>query len=251
MGKRKTILKELVRAIMLVSSIALSILPNFIDLSFLGKNSVGIGIAVFILVVLWYLYDLQRKYLWVEPDIILTPSILNRTSPFNESMAFAILTVFNDEEAEITDCYATLEQAINLYGGDLTPIELGKKERLKWVEAKYSTNDCKIAIAPKNDKSIHVANNSFNFAFCMGSSVSDSGMQGLYIIKIRIDGKWHGKDIKPQFFDGHLLMDRTMTDSGVITRAVFNSGDWTKNKEIPDWYRKGKVLNDRKNRKET
>lgn len=203
-------------------------------------HGIGFGILIFFVSALWFMWKYLERFTWVEPVIILTPTLLNRTSPFNEPTVFALLTVHNDEETQITDCYATLEEATNLYGGDLIPVPLGKKERLKWAEAKYGTDDCKIIIEAKSDKNVHVANTSFNFAFCKDSAIPDSMLAGLYNIRIRIDGKWNGRDMQPQFFDGHLLMDRTMTDSGIVTRTAFDVGDWTQNKDIPEWYKERK-----------
>lgn len=94
---------------------------------------------------------------------------------------------------------------------------------------------------------VHLANIGFKFAFCK-ESYNERTLQGIYIIRIRIDGKFNGKDMKPKFFDGHLLMDRVSTESGIVTRMVFNSGDWTQNKDIPEWYRERKALNDKNNK---
>lgn len=110
-----------------------------------------VGYALTVIPILFYFIKLSADRLWTEVEITLTPHVKDDSiSPFGERMIFALLTVYNEEERPVTDCFATLEEATNLYGGNLIPIELGKKERLKWAEAKYSRGDCVIDIPAKD-----------------------------------------------------------------------------------------------------
>ena len=210
------------------------------------RLGVGLGLFLLFIGVGWTILDLYRKYVWwAEPDVTLMPYKKDSTDFFGEATAFALLRVTNNEEIAITDCYATLEQATNLYGGHLIHVPIRSRDRLRWAESKYSTEDCKIVIPSKDYKDVHVANQSFRFAYCKDSGFHPPELLGIHLVKIRIDGKLNDKDMKPLFFEGHLLMDRVMSDSGVHIRTAFASGDWTQNKDIPEWYRERKALNDK------
>ena len=260
---KKRRIAEAIRIAMLIAGLAissLSMVSTFgVSIPFIRDWRVGlvVGLAMFFISTLLYILELQGKYLWSEPEIILSP---RRDSDYiyGRSVDVARLTVYNDEETEITNCYATLELATNLYGGDMTPVNIVKKDRLRWVEEKYTTDDCKISIAPKSEVQISVANNlnNFHFTFCKPSAPLGQDITGIYIIRIRIDGKWRGNDIKPQFFDGYLYVNNYLGESGeltatttdehgtvtktvtpshpeIYTRMIFEKGDWMKDKRIP------------------
>ncbi len=88
------------------------------------RVGIGLGIVIAFVGGGWMIYDLFRNYVWwAEPVINLSTE---RDSKYMQgrSVEVAYLNVYNSEEKEITDCYATLEVATNLYGEDMTPINL-------------------------------------------------------------------------------------------------------------------------------
>jgi hypothetical protein len=57
---------------------------------------------------------------------------------------------------------------------------------------------------------------------------------GVNLIRVRLDGKMNGKNIKPKFFDGYLYIMNSLESNGEIVYArIFEKGNWMKDKRIP------------------
>jgi hypothetical protein len=264
MGKIKDLISPTIKAGFVVAGAALtaySWVSTFFNLPPIIKDwrwGLGVGLFLFFAGTLWYITDLIRKYVWwAEPKIVFSPKRdnIHKNQKYADS---ANLIVRNDEKIAITDCFATLVMATNLYGEDMIPMNIVENDRLKWKEEKFTSDDCKITIPPKDERTVIVADNlnGFQFSFCR-ASVLRQHLMGLYSpIKIRIDGKINDKDIKPQFFVGYLYVNNYLGESGevtitntdsdgnvsktivppkpeIYTTMFFEKGDWIKDKRIP------------------
>ncbi len=183
-------------------------------------------------------YKRLSVYYWPKPTIVLSSKVETRSTQ-DGIVTYASLVARNQEDQEITDCYATLETATYLYGAQMTPVAGIRNNRLRWKEDQYGNGDCRITIPPKPGSriiSVSDTTNGFRFSACKPSS-SGSGQLGTYLVKIRVDGKLGGKDIEPQFFAGYLYIGN-VRGSQTLT-MILEKGDWRKDKRIPKPKRPG------------
>ena len=155
-------------------------------------------------------------------EISLTTRVEHRFNNAIVEIRTAYLEVKNEEDTAITDCYATLEKAEYFREPFFSaiPIQTYKNRRLKWDEKYYPDKDCKLNIPPTETREIRIfkslaekwdekGNSDYGFSLCSPSGEIDG--YGVYILKIRIDGKQDvdGKDIeiKPIYFEGYLYID--------------------------------------------
>ena len=198
----------------------------------------GLGLFLFIAGTTWVVIDLYRKYVWwAEPTIKLQPVVEDEVIS-NGSIRNICLRVINDEETEITYCYATVVNVYSLYGAEMLPIEILETGRLRWMKDQSVNPNCRSIIPPKSSTSkIHVATYSGNLTLylCKLTKPSD-GLQGVHIVKIRLDGKFNRRNIKPEYFDGYIYAINLgfTTDNVLVSTTIFEEGDWTKDKRIRD-----------------
>jgi hypothetical protein len=197
--------------------------------------SLGAGLLLLMVDMFWYVFDLYRKYVWwVNPDIRLIPFIKSQTLSHRSADIFC-LVVENKEEVEITNCYATLSVK-NLYGADLLELPRVDQERVSWMDGNLSNTNCEITVPnTSNNMLIRVADtiNNFSFSVC-ASRGARHDLMGVNLIRVRLDGKMNGKNIKPKFFDGYLYIMNSLESNGEIVYArIFEKGNWMKDKRIP------------------
>lgn len=197
--------------------------------------------------------QLKAEKEWVEVKLSLSTEVKTETIKatldgiVNETTAR--LAVVNNEKAEITDCYATLEDAKYYRPPFFSPLPTYSDMYLRWKDTPPSSSECKITLPPKNKvpKYISLWSNQYpvGFIFCKPSRKVD--LHGVYPITIRIDGKYNGKDIKPVYFNGYLYTEKITTTNrnpdGTLSDIptginpydiiIFDEGDWTKDKRIP------------------
>lgn len=226
----------------------------------IGSWQWGIGIGFFLVVAGLFVFTwrLIGDYLWTEPEIKLLPNVEEKQVG-DRYLKNAVLVMNNSEELSVTECYATLEYSAILYGSDMVPVELDKKDRLKWLEQKYASEKCEMEIPPHGERRIDVGDstNGFNFSYCNKVGLNYSHGTGVRIIKIRVDGKFNGKSMKPLFWNGYIYTENKIDnfeyvvttreqkpDGEVIetkkpgaellhyTLMLFDEGDWKKDKRI-------------------
>jgi hypothetical protein len=171
---------------------------------------------------------------WPQPKITFqtrVETIEGETGP----VSMAVLEAYNQEDAPITDCVATLETATNLYGEQMTPVFTIRNNRLRW-SGNEANGDCKLSLPRSARRVIAVAETSkaFQFSSCKPSS-SNSGLTGMYLIRVRVDGKLKGNPIEPQYFDGYLYVE----DAGPELSMIFGKSDWKKDKRLRKLNRRG------------
>jgi len=214
-----------------------------------------LGLLLFMGGVGWIVFDLYRRYVWwSQPKAKLIPNTEHELKDFMITK-HAYLYVFNEEDLPITDCYATIESGKLVDG--MRHIEFIEEDRLKWA-AIYATEGCKIEIPPKKQLRIDVADtleqDRIRFSTCNSTQSSPTGIYSH--IRIRVDGNFNGKAIKPHLFDGYLYAEGKKWGPNVveiITKVVdgkriedskqaiqlpyvdmvFERGDWIKDKRIP------------------
>lgn len=189
------------------------------------------AVLLLLLVVLFeHAYRKLRVYYWQKSRIALSARIETTPTPTG-MVASATLLAHNQDEHEITDCTATLETATNLSGARLIPVIKIRNNRLRWADDKAPNEDCQITIPAGASRAISVAHTLKNFQFtACKTSTSDSAVIGLYIMRIRVDGKLMGAAIEPQVFDGYLYVEQAGTASGLT--MLFGQGDWKKDKRL-------------------
>lgn len=191
---------------------------------------------VFVLVALIAVFERAYRKLGPqrlpEPSITLAPKIETRSTPGGD-VAYASLTACNNERQAITECFATLETAAYLGSSQQKAVTRIRNSRLRWAEDQSSDNDCTLTLPPgSGGRSIAIANTAsgFQFSFCRPSS-AEGGLLGLYVVKIRVDGKLKGSPIEPQVFDGYLYVSSAR--KGQAPTIVFERGDWNKDRRLP------------------
>jgi len=169
-------------------------------------------------------YQKLRVHYWLKPPIAFSARI-------DTTANAAVLLARNQAEQEITDCCATLETATNFSGARMAPLTTIRNNRLRWAGKTDASDDCQIAMPAGKTLSISVAetSNGFQFAACKPSS-SSSGALGLYVVRVRVDGKLMGSDMQPQYFDGYLYVEKAKKDETLT--LLFEKGDWKKNKRL-------------------
>ncbi len=176
------------------------------------------------------------------------------------------LTVKNNGNEKIDDCYATLEYVEKICDREkvidssksISDWEevLQKEEapRLKWVHKNISDSDCKMTIGRKSDSEmVEVAMlritvkslfsgvddeaTDIGFCFCGKDKYSYKKSLGLYKIKIRVDGKTNNGEFT-KYFDGYLYVgiEKVEQENGFYIVRKFREGDPMKDKEMQKIY---------------
>jgi len=262
------------------------ILPAIVSivLNNLGIMGCGFGLGVYIPVPCWLLNFLLGMALtavlldlivyviwpkrnmakWTEPRLDILPRagipmILNR--PRYQS---AELEIVNLDELEITECYGTLielshmRQVAKLGWVRVIPSIQGQPDRIRWIEHKESNDAYEIKIPAIDSRHIDLADTmesrilGFNLRsgkFAPSEGPEEDSMPA-YTVTIRIDGKYDGKSMKPQRFDGYLYWEtkklRTIVNlqqpDGKFVEEIheqdsipllrFEKGDWMKDKKL-------------------
>ncbi len=223
-----------------------------------SRWGIGFGIFLFFISALMFMYRFLGNFVWSEPEIELSPTPdekqIGQTYVKN-----AVLICSNSEQLPITECYATLEYAATIYGSDRLPLELDKYDRLKWIGQKYANDRCEIEIPPHGDRRIDVGDclNGFHFSYCDNPGIVNAHGTGLRVVKIRIDGKYNQKSMKPLFWSGYIYIEQKLDnfeyvmtttqkkpDGNIIktevpyselltnTTMIFKEGDWMKDNNI-------------------
>ncbi len=189
----------------------------------------------------------------------------------NDQIKKAHLIIDYQEPAELTDCTLSLIDAAQLYpSGEDELIELNLIDRgtIKW-QSSNNNSDCKIELPPAPESRTEICIATFQgrlrFNYCSGAH-GDSGT-GVFLVKLRLDGKLRGKSIRPRFFNGYLyannvtyifeavetitqeLPDGTVNkqtqnikEPKIVPTIIFEVGDWTKDKRIPEEFRRRKII---------
>lgn len=204
------------------------------------RIALGIGLFVAFVGTIFTILDLYKTYVWSEnPTIHLVADAPVYISNDAREYHSFILSVFNDENLDISECFATLEYAADIYvmqdyetkivslrTSDVVSEKLRNTDRIKWLD-RYSHERCETTISAKSPKTLEVAGNLVDFGFNLGEGIVKSNIlfgAKLHILKIRIDGKFNGKNIKHRLFDGYIYIDGE--------KAFFRSGNWRKDTEI-------------------
>lgn len=242
-------------------------IPPIVSDSRLG---VGFGLLITFLSMLVFVYKLYGNFLWSEPEINVIPAERGEDEyKDGEFYKIARLEIFNNEEMEITKCYAILECADDIYSSNGKAIKLSlipslgnthKPDRIVWHEERYMSEECEITIPVKDSRHLDVADmlRTFHYNLC-GGSVEANWMIGapLHTVRLRIDGQFNGRAMKPIFFEGyiyaanHMPADETYVkkfgddkikkawqktaDQITYLKMIFKKGDWTKDKEIKEY----------------
>lgn len=192
------------------------------------RIGVGIGILIFFLSALFFILRLFGNFIWAEPEITLSPKVYD---DYSDSSFYqnARLNVYNNEQIEITDCFATLIYATDYIEYNHTALQDRKvsNQRLRWSQSGFSNEKCELAIQPKDSRDINLVHTKRNFEYLLcGKTIPSNFMLGtrLFLVKIRIDGKFNGKAMKPLLFNGYLYNG---------SELYFEEGDWMKDKRIP------------------
>ena len=117
------------------------------------------------------------------------------------------LHIWNRENLSITNCYATLEKATELIKDKLIPISTNlNPDRLPW-ESTYANENCEIDLSPNpSGEKIMLADMDDRYLkFFRCSSKSENVERGIYQIRIRVYGKFDGREITPFCFSGYLI----------------------------------------------
>ena len=128
----------------------------------------------------------------------------------NDQVKKVYLMVDYQEPVELTDCFASLVGASQLYPSDNDNfIELNLIDHgiLKWKNGNKSS-DCKVELPPapesKTEICVAILQGRLFFCYCNGSH--RSGGIGLFLIRMRLDEKLKGNSIRPKFFNGYLML---------------------------------------------
>ena len=188
-----------------------------------------VALAVLILAMFEGAFQALSPFLWPQPKISFLTRVETRDGE-SGPVSTATLEAFNQEDAAITDCVATLETATNLYGEQMTPVATIRNNRLRWTYSKSTSDDCRLLLPKSASRTIAVAEagSAFQFSSCKPSTATSGGLTGMYLIRIRVDGKLKGNPIDPQFFDGYLYVE----EAGPALSLIFGKSDWKKDKRL-------------------
>lgn len=200
---------------------------------------------------------LYGNFLWSEPDIELIsyPKNAYANDVFFKS---AILEVYNREELPITNCFATLEFANDISVDEnnhvsvipLIPSFTKKADRIKWEEELDTDESCEITIPPDKSKHINVASLLGTLRYHLRDGDFEARW-AVHTVKIRIDGYFNKKSMKPLSFDGYIYATNLENAEEEFSRngkvrsneetiasqirnliLIFREGDWKKDEEI-------------------
>jgi len=226
---------------------------------------IGAAFTALLLDLIFYVILPKRNAAkWAEPRLDMLshagiPMVLNR--PRYQS---AELEIVNLDKLEITECYATLielshmRQDAKLGWVRVIPSIQGQPDRIRWIEHQESNATYEIKIPAIDARHIDLADTlesrilGFNLRsgkFAPSEGPEEDSMPA-YTVTIRVDGKYDGKSMKPQRFDGYLYWEtrklRTVVnlqqpngefveeinEQDSIPLLVFEKGDWMKNKKV-------------------
>jgi hypothetical protein len=193
-------------------------------------------VFIFLLIILASVFEgayrTLRRFYWPEPAITLTPKVEIRATPGGD-VAYASLTARNNNERQaITQCYATLETAANLASSRDKTVTGIRNSRLRWA-GDQSSDECTITLPPGSaGQIVAVADTAggFRFSACKPSS-GEGGPLGIYVVKVRLNGRLKGNPIEAQYFEGHLYVESARQGKGLT--LLFERGDWKKNRRLP------------------
>lgn len=230
--------------------------PIFVD----SRYGIGFGIALFFIGTLIFVYRLFGNFLWHEPDVILS-SYEKNISTDESFYKSAILEVHNDEEIPITRCFATLEVADDVHINNanvpstipLIP-SVKKSQRIRWEEEHEMNENCEITIMGGASRHISVASFTNMFRYLLqGGDIETHWEMGtpVHTLKIRIDGYFNERQMKPLFFEGYIYAANLTPPDDFIARKgkfkskaeetndrirnlrmIFKSGEWKNDNEI-------------------
>lgn len=199
---------------------------------------------------------LQKESEWIPVNLSVKPDyhFEHKTTPDNVYKTTIVrFAITNNEKSEITDCYVTLESAEFYKPSYFRPLLVYEDMRLRWENNNedYSKEACKNTIPAKNKvpKYASLWSSDYRisgFTFCKPNDKIDH--LGVYVVTIRVDGKYKGKDIKPVYFYGYLYAevitttkikpDGTLSDVPIQINppqyfVLLEEGDWEYDERIP------------------
>ena len=101
---------------------------------------------------------------------------------------------------------------------------------LRWKEGNYGNSNCEIAIPPQQERNIEITvfTGRLSLQFCKEEEYKNLPL-GIYEVKISINYKKNGGEIRKKYFEGYIYADI----EGNKGKYFVGSGSWKKNKEIP------------------
>ncbi len=240
MEKHRTKLKEIFRAVLLVGGFAMSAILAVTDVPSIVKGiGIPLGLFLFFASVVSYLISSEMLWFWSQPDISISTNVADKYSDgkFYKSIQ---LQVRNNEEHPISDCYATLEYAAAIYilhdqedktpplrTREIIPTQTQNVDRIKWEDVFLVNGKCEIEIPATYPRNLDLADSlhELHFNLC-NNNLPVEWLIGakLHVLKIRIDGRFANKGMKPKLFDGYIYSDKSET--------IFEEGNWRNDKRI-------------------
>jgi hypothetical protein len=226
---------------------------------FISRYWFYILIAIATIAVFEGAYQTKRKYEWVEPDVSVYPSNEMGVAKYKDGELYNIaqLEVFNNEDIEITNCYATLEYANDIFFNQesnsvlpLIPSLTQDPDSIRWRENK----SIEITIPAHKSRHLDVADTlqTFHYNLCNGDL--DTKLAPLHTVKIRIDGHFDKKAMKFLEFDGYIYTtnlgkaeeafvkngriknkDEILLDNFRYLKMIFRKGGWKKDVDIDSY----------------
>lgn len=267
MGKIEKFLYPILQSVSIVGGFVLtaySWVSTFFDLPSIIKDwrwGLGLGIILFFGGTVWKVVGLYRRYVWwSEPELLISPEPIDRYIDGNFYKS-AQLKIFNKEELEITKCFATIEIIDDIAVSQekatkipLVPSLTQGADRIKWSEELDMNENCEISIPPQERRYINLADMLGTLRFHLRKGdVEANWMIGapLHTVKIRIDGHFNEKAMKPSFFNGYIYaanlikaseayinkgkvkkQHEVVADQIRELKMIFREGDWQKDKEV-------------------
>ena len=240
------VIMALIIAFLSISPIdaALGISPkSLMDVVWLIVRLILVAVGVVIVIQgIGYLFTWLGKEKETNIKVDLIPKVEDE-SPLMGGVIrkIAYLEVHNNEDVEITDCRVTLVKVEYYREPYFYPMEIKpyKDKRIKWAENYYPDKDCMLTIPREGRVEAQIfrtfpperrdEKGSWGIGFMLCESKSDFDNLGVYIVKIRVDGKFRGVEIKPIYFDGYLYFNQIEATQILY----FKQGNWEENDNIP------------------
>ncbi len=278
MGKTEKFLYPILQAFSIIGGgilTAYSWVSTFFDLPPIIQDwrwGLGLGIILLVGGMGWKNIDLYRRYVWwSEPEILISPEPIDKYIDGNFYKS-AQLKIFNKEELEITKCFATLKftDDITISQEKVTIIPLipsltKEADRIKWQEELDMNDNCEITIPPRESRYINLADMLGTLRYHLRKGdIEANWMIGspLHTVKIRIDGRFNERAMKPSCFEGYIYAanfmkaSETYIKSGRIKKQheiiadqiselkmIFREGNWRKDREVLWYLKKQEIFN--------
>jgi hypothetical protein len=228
-------------------------------------SAVVIIISFLIVLLIFFIWELQSSFVRVyfKPNI---------TQNIEEELVYIDLIIENQEPVNIKDCTVSIVSLSRMFHFPNTTDlydEAIDKDILKW-ESDYAKEGKHIIPLDSKSEKVRFAvldKNTHKIKFAYNSRESkDYDINQLFLFKLRLDGMVDAKNIVPKYFDGYLFpkfdvkiasgikvvheqlndgMEKIQQErfQNVLLNPIiaFDSGDWKKDKKIPDGIKNYKI----------